>query len=136
MESNVELVQFLHKIGTIKKGQTYSLANGCVVNHEAWSTTLSRLWYREDRTSLLTELENKIPVAIFNLIRNEDPVLDNALKAVLPGLKSLIETYKEDHVTVNRLSLLISGIERYQERIKSVPVTPLLRGVYGVRNPV
>ena len=74
--------------------------------------TWYRLYYRENRTKNISDIEN----CINECYEHENkPRIKNALKSVPAGLEKLSQTYKDDATLASRIDVLIENINIFIE---------------------
>src|SRR5437868_1925976 len=101
---NDELQVILEQIAKIKPGDTFSASYNQPVQHNVWSTTATRTWYRESRQGTLTYLKHIFETAL------QCKVMIPMAKEAMQGLENLKYTYHNDSAIINDIDELITVV--------------------------
>jgi len=99
-----ELQMILEKIGQMNPGDTFSSVYNQPLQHNAWSTTATRTYYRESRQGTMSYLKHIFDTAL------QCKSLTVMIKEAMRGLENLKYTYHNDSKMIDEINQLIDHV--------------------------
>jgi len=124
---NIEdIITKLKTISTIEKGQTFSPSYDLPLDHNIWSTTISRTYYREDRKKSIMYIKEILNHGYQFYIKDHNIELRKLLFCALNGLDNLKVTYKGDFMM---LGLINTILDDYDNKLNTAYKSEFLMAV-------
>lgn len=107
---NSKLQETLRRISTLQEGQTISSSDMSVVEHNSYSTAVSRWYAGESRSKTIDAIRSVFTEAFQLAEKVPSEELVNAISDALNGLTNLKATYKADPATCKIIDTLMNDI--------------------------